>query len=165
MFFAGLIGAFLVFRLGSEVWPPPLQPRLPVAVTGVNTVILLCSGVTVYLALGAIRAGRLVWLLRWLLSTVILGALFISVQGYEWLRLIHFGLTLSSGVYGSTFYTLIGFHGLHVFGAILWLIAVLLQARRGRFKPNNVTGIEICAIYWIFVVALWPVLYLLVYLY
>jgi len=165
MFFAGLIGAFLVFRLGSEVWPPLSQPRLPVAVTGVNTVILLFSGATGYLALSAIRTGRLIGLLRWLMVTVFLGALFLIVQGYEWLRLIHFGLTLSSGVYGSTFYTLIGFHGLHVFGAMLWLITVLVQAWRGRFTPNSATGVEVCAIYWMFVVMLWPVLYVLVYLY
>ena len=165
MFFAGLIGAFLVYRLGSEVWPPLSQPRLPVAVTGVNTVILLFSGATGYLALYAIRTGRLIGLLRWLMVTVFLGALFLIIQGYEWLRLIHFGLTLSSGVYGSTFYTLIGFHGLHVFGAMLWLITVLVQARRGRFTPNSATGVEVCAIYWMFVVVLWPVLYVLVYLY
>ena len=97
--------------------------------------------------------------------TVFLGAQFLIIQGYEWLRLIHFGLTLSSGVYGSTFYTLIGFHGLHVFGAMLWLITVLVQARRGRFTPNSATGVEVCAIYWMFVVVLWPVLYVLVYLY
>ncbi len=165
MFFAGLIGAFLVLRLGSEVWPPPSQPRLPVAITGVNTVILLCSGVTVYLALSAIRIGRSGRLLRWLLTTVFLGAVFLSVQGYEWLRLIRFGLTVSSGVYGATFYTLIGFHGLHVLGALLWLIAVLVQGRRGRFTSNSHTGVEVCAIYWMFVVVLWPVLYGLVYLY
>jgi len=165
MFFAGLIGAFLVLRLGSEVWPPPSQPRLPVAITGVNTVILLCSGVTVYLALSAIRIGRSGRLLRWLLTTVFLGAVFLSVQGYEWLRLIRFGLTVSSGVYGATFYTLIGFHGLHVLGAMLWLMAVLVQARHGRFSSNSLTGVEVCAIYWMFVVVLWPVLYGLVYLY
>ncbi|MEE8075298.1 MAG: heme-copper oxidase subunit III [Candidatus Binatia bacterium] len=165
MFFAGLVGAFLVYRLGSEVWPPLSQPRLPVEVTGVNTVIFLCSGVTVYLALSAIRAGQSSGLFRWLLATVFLGSVFLSVQGYEWLRLIHFGLTLSSGVYGSTFYTLIGFHGLHVFGAMLWLITVLVQARRGRFTPNSATGVEVCAFYWMFVVVLWPVLYVLVYLY
>ncbi|MCZ6549599.1 MAG: heme-copper oxidase subunit III [Deltaproteobacteria bacterium] len=165
MFFAGLIGAFMVYRLGSEVWPPLFQPRLPVAITGVNTVILLCSGVTVYLALSAIRVGRSGRLLRWLLTTVFLGAVFLSVQGYEWLRLIRFGLTVSSGVYGATFYTLIGFHGLHVLGAMLWLLAVLAQGWRGRFTSNSHTGVEVCAIYWVFVVVLWPVLYGLVYLY
>ena len=165
MFFVGLIGAFMVYRLGSEVWPPLSQPRLPVAITGVNTAILLFSGITVCLALSAIRIGKSTTLIRWLLTTVFLGAVFLFVQGYEWLRLIHFGLTLSSGIYGATFYMLIGFHGFHVLGAMLWLIAVLIQSRRGRFTSNSHTGVEVCAIYWMFVVVLWPVLYGLVYLY
>ncbi|MGH7772994.1 MAG: cytochrome c oxidase subunit 3 [Candidatus Binatia bacterium] len=165
MFFAGLIGAFLVFRLGSTAWPPPFQPRLPVVVTGVNTVILLLSGVTMHLALRAIRAGRLGGLEGYLLGTVLLGGLFLSIQGYEWVRLIQFGLTVSSGIYGATFYTLIGCHGLHVFGAVIWLVVVLQQARRGRFTARSHTGVEICGMYWTFVVALWPILYGLVYLY
>jgi cytochrome c oxidase subunit 3 len=165
MFFAGLIGAFLVFRLGSEAWPPPSQPRLPVAVTGVNTIILLFSGLTVHLALSAVRTGSLFGLVRWLSTTAVLGALFLGIQGFEWVRLVYFGLTMSSGTYGSTFYTLIGFHGLHVLGAVLWLVTVLVRARRGRFSATDHTGVEICAIFWIFVVALWLVLYGLVYLY
>ena len=165
MFFAGLIGAFIVFRLSSSVWPPPFQPRLPVAVTGVNTVILLLSGFTMRLALRAVRLGRPEGLARALLATVLLGVLFLGIQGYEWLRLIEFGLKLSSGIYGSTFYTLIGIHGLHVLGAVLWLTVVLIQARQGRFTAERHTGVETCSMYWSFVVGLWPVLYGLVYLY
>ena len=165
MFFAGLIGAFLVYRLGSLAWPPPFQPRLPVAVTGVNTVILVLSGLTMRLALRAVRLGSMEGLARCLLATVLLGVLFLGIQGYEWFRLIGFGLTVSSGIYGATFYTLIGIHGLHVLGAVLWLTVVLVQARRGRFTAQHHTGVETCAMYWTFVVALWPVLYGLVYLY
>lgn len=165
MFFAGLIGAFLVFRIGSSTWPPPFQPRLPVLVTGINTVILLCSGFTMHQALRAIQAGQLPLLIRRLLLTALLGTLFLTIQGYEWVRLVQFGLTMSSGIYGSTFYTLIGCHGLHVLGAVVWLALVLVQARRGRFDWRNHTGIELCSMYWTFVVGLWPVLYGLVYLY
>ncbi len=165
MFFAGLIGAFLVFRLGSTAWPPPFQPRLPVAVTGFNTVILLLSGVTMRLALRAIRLGTVEKLVRYLLATMLLGGLFLSIQGYEWVRLVQFGLTVSSGIYGATFYTLIGCHGLHVLGALLWLVVVLIQARNGRFTGQRHTGVETCTMYWTFVVGLWPILYGLVYLY
>jgi cytochrome c oxidase subunit 3 len=165
MFFAGLMGAFLVFRVGSPVWPPPFQPRLPATVTGVNTLILLLSAVTMRLAFLANGRGerkRLVKLLSW---TAILGAVFLLIQGFEWVRLLHFGLTVSSSVYGGLFYTLIGFHGAHVLGALAWLIAVWAKARQGKYTGRNAVGLQTCSMYWIFVVALWPVLYGLVYLY
>ena len=163
MFFAGLIGAFLVFRLGAQVWPPPFQPRLPIAVTGVNTIILLISALTVHWAVGAARAGA--GILRHLAWTALLGALFLLIQGYEWLRMIHFGLTTSSSVYGGLFYVLIGAHGVHVIGGLIWLAIVYWQARRGRFIKQDFVGVQTARMYWTFVVALWPVLYGLVYLY
>jgi cytochrome c oxidase subunit III len=79
--------------------------------------------------------------------------------------LIRYGLKLSSGVYGATFYTLIGCHGVHVLGGALWLLIVLAQARKSRFSGQKYAGVELCAMYWTFVVALWPILYGLVYLY
>jgi cytochrome c oxidase subunit 3 len=165
MFFAGLIGAYLVFRVGSPVWPPPFQPRLPVAVTGFNTVILLISALTMRTALRAAQYGNRAGLLRRLAVTAALGAVFLAVQGIEWLRLIHFGLTVSSSVYGGLFYTLIGFHALHVVGALIWVLGVWVLAKKGRFTRERHTGVQTCAMYWTFVVALWPVLYWLVYLY
>jgi heme/copper-type cytochrome/quinol oxidase subunit 3 len=165
MFFAGLIGAFLVFRIGSPVWPPPFQPRLPIGITGINTVILLASAVTMRLALRVGRRGERARLVRLLSWTALLGAVFLLVQGYEWVRLLHFGLTVSSSVYGGLFYTLIGFHGAHVFGALIWLMVVWSKARQGAYSKQNDVGLQTCSMYWIFVVALWPVLYGLVYLY
>jgi cytochrome c oxidase subunit 3 len=165
MFFAGLIGAYLVFRLGSPLWPPPFQPRLPVVVTGLNTLILIASAVTMHWSLKSVRGNDRQTLMRCLVYTAALGAIFLVIQGFEWLRLIHYGLTVSSSVYGGLFYTLIGFHGLHVFGALIWLLVVLLQAKRGRFSKAHHVGLQTCAMYWTFVVALWPVLYGLVYLY
>ena len=165
MFFAGLIGAFLVFRLGSPMWPPPFQPRLPIDITAVNTVILIASAVTIQLSLRAIRVNDRRKMIRLLAVTAALGSGFLIVQGYEWVRLIHFGLTLSSSVYGALFYTLIGFHGLHVFGALLWLLVVLVMAQKRLFSKERHVGLQVCAMYWTFVVGLWPVLYGLVYLF
>lgn len=164
MFFAGLIGAYIVFRLGSPVWPPPFQPRLPTAVTGVNTVILVMSAVTMRWGLRAIAAGNRDQLIRLLGSTGFLGGVFLAIQGFEWIRLIHFGLTLSSSVYGGLFYTLIGFHGLHVVGALVWLVIVFGLAKKGHFSREHHVGLQTCGMYWTFVVALWPVLYGVVYL-
>jgi cytochrome c oxidase subunit 3 len=165
MFFAGLIGAFIVFRIGSAVWPPPFQPRLPVGITGMNTVILLCSAVTMRMALRRVRADTIARGTRLLAITAALGGVFLLIQGYEWARLVHFGLTVSSSIYGGLFYTLIGFHAFHVAGALAWLLVVFVRAKRGRFSRQKSTGLQVCAMYWTFVVALWPILYGLVYLY
>jgi len=165
MFFAGLMGTFLVLRLSSEVWPPPAQPRLPVLVTGFNSMVLLASALTMHLALRAIRSNHVVQLVKWLGLTGLLGFAFLCIQGYEWLRLIQFGLTMTSSVYGSTFYGLIGLHGLHVVGGLVCVGVVYARARGHRYSARSMAGVEVCAMYWTFVVALWPVLYGLVYLY
>jgi heme/copper-type cytochrome/quinol oxidase subunit 3 len=164
MFFVGLMGAFIVLRLRSPAWPPPGQPYLPLTLTVFNTGVLLFSGYTMWRALRAIRQDDQAGLARWLLVTAIYGATFLSVQGYEWVRLVGHGLTLSSGNYGALFYTLIGAHGLHVLAAVTWLLAVLVLARRRRFSGGSYTGVRVCGIYWEFVVALWPFLFVLVYL-
>jgi cytochrome c oxidase subunit 3 len=165
MFFAGLIGAYLVFRVGSPIWPPPFQPRLPIDVTGVNTVILLASAVTMRLGIRAVSAGNVRKMIRLLGLTASLGAAFLAIQGYEWFRLIQFGLTVSSSVYGGLFYILIGFHGLHVVGALIWLLVVFALAKQGRFTKDRHVDVQTCGMYWTFVVGLWPLLYGLVYLY
>ena len=164
MFFAGLVGAYIIFRVSAPIWPPPFQPRLPVGVTGLNTVILLASAVTMRWSLKTMGVNDHKKLIRLLAWTLALGGIFLVVQGFEWLRLIHFGLTVSSSVYGGLFYTLIGFHGLHVCGALIWLLVVFVQAKQRRFSKERHVGLQTCAMYWTFVVALWPVLYALVYL-
>ncbi len=164
MFFGGLVSAFLVLRVAAPVWPPPLQPRLPLGVTGVNTLVLLASSVAMAAALRALARGDRDTLVRRLVVTTGLGALFLLVQGYEWARLIRFGLTLSSGVYGTTFYTLIGTHAAHVLGALVWLAVTVALAARGRFADGRTGPLRACAMYWHFVVALWPILYVAVYL-
>lgn len=163
MFFAALIGAFLVYRLANPTWPPPALPRLPVLVTGVNTLILLYSAVTMWQAQRLIRTGVQQQGVRLLLFTWILGVTFLLIQGYEWVRLVRFGLTMASGVYGATFYTLIGCHGLHVFGAVIWLLVVLLRSLTGCYSITRSVGFVLHGMYWYYVVGLWPVLYALVY--
>jgi heme/copper-type cytochrome/quinol oxidase subunit 3 len=164
MFFAALVGGFLVLRTQSVVWPPPFQPRLPVVVTGLNSLVLLASSLAMARATRALWRGEIERLRRWLGVAAALGAAFLLVQGYEWVRLIRFGLSVTSGVYGATFYTLIGAHGLHVLGALVWLGVTWLLTGAGRLGRPRPTPVAVCAIYWHYVVALWPVLYVLVYL-
>ncbi|MBI3770191.1 MAG: heme-copper oxidase subunit III [Deltaproteobacteria bacterium] len=164
MFFAALIAAYLVFRLRSAIWPPSDLPQLPLAVTWMNTGVLAISAYTMRRARAAQRAGRRDELARSLVATAALGSLFLAVQGSEWARLVGHGLTLSTGMYGATFYTLIGCHGLHVLAAVVWLLVVLARAQRSRFAAPVRVPLELCAIYWFYVVGLWAALFPLVYL-
>lgn len=164
MFFAGLIGAFIVFRFGAMEWPPPGQPRLPAEVTGVNTAILLFSGYTMLRAWRGTRRWNLASIVDNLTLTLSLGVIFLMVQGYEWTKLLKFGLTLSSGVYGGTFYVLIGCHALHVLGAVIAVLVVLRKARRETSLEKSEVNVKLAGMYWFLVVGLWPVLYTLVYL-
>jgi heme/copper-type cytochrome/quinol oxidase subunit 3 len=161
MLFAGLLGMFVVFRLGSRAWPPLGQPYLPIAVTWANTAVLLASGWTMWRAAVASRRREV---RAELIVTLVLACTFLVVQGFEWVRLIHHGLTLSSSVYGGTFYVLIGLHGAHVLGAVIWL-AALMGRNPSRHDPTaRADAIGLCGIYWAFVCGLWPVLFWLVYL-
>lgn len=164
MLFAGLLFAFWVLRLSAPVWPPPLQPRLPAGVTAVNTLILLASGMAIGAGVRAARHADRARLVRWFGAGALLGVLFIAVQGYEWIRLVGFGLTVTSGTYGALFYALIGAHALHVLVALAWLAATLVLVQRGRIVDGPAASLEACALYWRFVVALWPVLYVCIYL-
>lgn len=164
MLFSGLIGSFLVYKLGAPFWPPPGLPHLPLVVTSINTAILLASGVTMAMAVLAVRHNRRTALVRLLGVTLALGAIFLGVQGSEWVRLVAHGLKLSTGVYGATFYVLIGCHGFHVLCAVVWLACVLYAAARGRYNRRNFASVEICSFYWYFVCAIWPALFYLVYL-
>jgi cytochrome c oxidase subunit III len=164
MFFAGLIAALFILRANSVAWPPPGQPRLPLGATALNSVVLIVSGFTMYRALAAMRAGGGRAMLRLLAMTGLLGATFLMVQGLEWVRLLGYGLRASSNLYGATFYTAIGAHGLHVMGGLAALAVVVRHAVAGRYDAAHHAGLEACAFFWLFVVALWPVLYVLVYL-
>lgn len=160
MIFAGLLTAFAIYRLASPVWPPFGEPRLPIAVTAANTVLLLLSagtlrGALARLRLGHARAGR-----RALRATAVLGAIFLAVQGGEWMRLVGWGLTAAAGPYGGFYYTLIGAHGIHVLGAVVAL-AVLVGRGGG---PPPLARLEACGLYWYFVCALWLVIFPVVYL-
>jgi cytochrome c oxidase subunit III len=163
MLFSGLIGAYLVFRVGTLTWPPPNLPRLPLVVTWINTLVLVASGVTMVGAVRAARRDDQHALRRGLAITALLGVTFLAVQGSEWARLIQHGLTISAGMYGATFYTLIGTHAAHVVGAVVWLGIVLWWAMRGHLTQGRDGAVEACAIYWVFVCVLWLVLFALVY--
>jgi heme/copper-type cytochrome/quinol oxidase subunit 3 len=156
---------YIVIRLSHPVWPPADQPRLPIFVTTLNSLALFASVVPLTIALRAIRRDARRRAAQALAATTALGALFLGVQGVEWSRLIHHGLTLGSSQYGAAFYVLIGCHAVHVLAAVMWLSTVTLLAFREHYRADAYAGLEMCAIYWYFVAALWGVLFPVVYLY
>jgi heme/copper-type cytochrome/quinol oxidase subunit 3 len=166
MFFAGLISAYVVNRANVPVWPPEGQPRLPIEVTAVNTCVLLFSAVTIFMFGKKVRSnsGADTKSTRLLIITIILGALFLAVQGTEWVRLISFGLTTGSSLYGAFFYTLIGIHGAHLLVGLSILFYMLFSLRSASSFEALKNKIVACSMYWYFVVAIWPILYVLVYL-
>jgi len=162
MFFAGLISAFLIARAGAIAWPPPDQPRLPVEVTAVNTLLLLASGGLLFLSARAFAAhGTARQVAGRLGAAVVLGASFVAIQGFEWVRLVGFGLTLTSSTYGAFFYLIVGAHALHAVGGLAALGWTASRLRAGTLAEDPLRAVEIL---WYFVVTLWPVLYVLVYL-
>ncbi|MCW5889015.1 MAG: heme-copper oxidase subunit III [bacterium] len=164
MFFAALISAFLVLRAGAGGWPPPGQPRLPMGLTLANTLVLFASAWTMWRAQRAVRADDRHGLAQWLGVTVTLGAVFVLVQGTEWIRMLAFGLDATANLYGAVFYTVIATHGAHVLGGIALLLFVWWRARAGRYRATSHDGVDAAALFWYFVVGIWPLLFTLVYL-
>jgi cytochrome c oxidase subunit 3 len=131
-----------------------------------NTLILLASGVTVTLAHHALKKDDRRGLVGWLLATVFLGFLFVYFQIEEYKEAYqHLGLTLGSGIYGSTFFMLTGFHGMHVSLGAIMLTVIAIRSMRGHFRPEHHFGFEAVAWYWHFVDVVWLGLFIFVYVY
>lgn len=133
-------------------------------IPALNTLILLTSGVTVTFAHWALKQGNNSRTTLWLAATVALGFLFVGLQAYEYQHAWRdLNLTLGSGIYGSTFYMLTGFHGLHVTIGAIMLLVMMLRSAKGHFTPHNHFAFEAAAWYWHFVDVVWLGLFIFVY--
>ncbi|MDH4121975.1 MAG: heme-copper oxidase subunit III [Deltaproteobacteria bacterium] len=163
--FAGMLYMYLSLRNNMVNWPPPGQPRLPVEVTWANTMVLLASGVFLILAgKGFYGKSSKEKVLKHLGIGTALGVLFLGIQGFEWIRLIGFGLTFSGSMYGGLFYLLIGTHAVHAvtaMGFLIWAILALKAADDMHSRQNVFIAAQM---FWLFVVGVWPMLFVLVYL-
>ena len=129
-----------------------------------NTMILLTSGLTITMAHWALREGKRTALVWWMVATVALGASFLYFQAVEYIHAYHaLGLTLGSGVYGSTFFMLTGFHGMHVTLGTIMLLVILFRCMAGHFTKENHFAFEAVAWYWHFVDVVWLGLFVFVY--
>jgi len=142
----------------------PFQTMTPFWLPTINTALLLSSGVTITIAHHALIANQRAKTIAFMWLTVALGVVFLCVQGYEYFHAYHeMNLKLTSGLYGSTFFMLTGFHGFHVFMGMLMLFFITLRLQKGHFTPDKHFGFEGAAWYWHFVDVVWLGLYILVY--
>lgn len=164
MLFAGLIAGYLVLRLSSAAWPPdPESPHLPVVLTGINTVFLVSSSFTYHAAEVAVKKGKSG--LGWLFVTIVLGLVFLGIQAYEWTHLYHEGLWFNKGgAFGSSFFVLTGFHGLHVAVGVLMIIVAFFRQLGGAYTAQNHTYLILAGMYWHFVDVVWVFLFTVLYL-
>lgn len=161
MFFTALVSAYLVIKAGMGAWAPPESVTLPVAATAFNTLILLSSGVLFFLAGRRYRGpGDSARITQLYLTATLMGAFFVTLQGYEWVKLVSYGMTMQNSIFGSCFFLLIGSHGLHVLSAVIVVGVFFRRLLRGELTVDQFKALRI---YWFFVVAVWPVLYGLVY--
>ena len=168
MSFGALLAGYGALRYGSADWPLPANV-LGIGLTAFMTFLLICSSVTMVLALAAIQRGDRGGLKKFLALTILGGLMFLGMQAYEWTHLIHEGLGLSvnkwgASLFGTTFFVITGFHGAHVTGGVVYLSCYLIQALRGRLAPGVANRIEIAALYWHFVDLVWILVFTFVYL-
>ncbi|MEN9935084.1 MAG: hypothetical protein RLZZ387_1663 [Chloroflexota bacterium] len=166
LFFTALITTYLIYAPVNRSRPDFQDPKefLGIELTTLLASLLLASSLTMVLALAASRRGEIKSFRNWLLATVVLGLAFLGGQVYEFNHLYHEGLTLSSSLFGTTFYVLTGFHGTHVAIGVIWLIATLVKVLKTPGSPENAMDVEIAGLYWHFVDFVWVAIFVLIYL-
>ncbi|MDQ8154590.1 MAG: cytochrome c oxidase subunit 3 [Gemmatimonadota bacterium] len=182
MLFGSLISTYLVYKgrsvvgpLPHEAWTSPagevFKPILNIPVTSASTFVLLMSSLFMVLALAAVEnkgkagyEGLLGSSKFWLLATAIAGAIFLAFQAYEFTSFVHEGLTIRTNLFGTTFFTLTGFHGTHVAVGVLWLMSLFFIDLKRGLEPRDAILVDLCALYWHFVDVVWIVIFTLVYL-
>ncbi len=170
MFFSGLFAAYFSVRATAVTWPPPTQD--PAMAENFNlhaepwfafilTVILVMSSFTCQFAVWAIRRDDRTGYIRNTAVTLVLGIVFLLGQAYDYATL---GFGLSDGVFGTTFYTLTGFHGAHVFGGVIMLSVILYRGLAGQFSSRHHDAVEGTSLYWHFVDVVWIALFSTLYI-
>ncbi|MGQ0764795.1 MAG: cytochrome c oxidase subunit 3 [Gemmatimonadota bacterium] len=189
MLFASLISTYLIYKGKSVVGPFPhtawtntqtnqtFPAILDIPVTSASTFVLLMSSLAMVLALAAVQnkgtplpEGAGLWTRAlassrlWLWVTCILGATFLGFQAYEFTSFVHEGLTIKTNLFGSTFFTLTGFHGAHVTAGVIWLGSLLAIDYKRGLGPDDALNVDIAALYWHFVDVVWIAIFTLIYL-
>ncbi len=171
MFFGSLIAMYMIYRgeaerlyeAGQGVGPLPHE-ILDIPYPSISAFVLLMSSLTMVLALASIQKGNVRGLRVWLAATALLGTVFLGGQFFEFTEFKHEGLGLTTNIFGSSFFTLTGFHGAHVTVGVIWLMSLLIVSLRGGVRKDQALNVEIAGLYWHFVDIVWIVIFTLVYL-
>jgi heme/copper-type cytochrome/quinol oxidase subunit 3 len=165
LLFGSLISTYMVYR-GKSVTGPRLPRQVfNIPYTSVSAFVLLMSSLAMVLALAAIQRGDVRRMRIWLVATAFLGMVFLGGQFYEFTTFATVKhLTLQGNVFGTTFFTLTGFHGTHVTIGVIWLLSLVVGSKQGRIKKENSLDVEIAGLYWHFVDIVWIIIFTLVYL-
>ena len=173
MFFGARIATYLVYQGKSLIGPFP-KDVLDIPVTSVSTFVLITSSLGMVLAYAGITRGDVWAFRRWILLTALLGITFLGFQAFEFYHfanpvyengeLIRQGLTPRTNLFGSTFFTLIGFHGAHVTVGVIWLLSLFAYSFRGDLTREGALNVDLAALYWHFVDIVWVVIFPVVYL-
>lgn len=163
MFFGTLITTYLVYYGKSIVGPYP-EDLFDIPVTSVSTFVLLMSSLMMVLAYNGISNGNVRRFRVWILCTAILGATFLGFQVFEFYEFAHHGLTPRTNLFGSSFFTLTGFHGAHVTVGVIWLLSLFGYSFRSNLAKDHGLNVDMAALYWHFVDVVWIVIFTVVYL-
>jgi cytochrome c oxidase subunit 3/cytochrome o ubiquinol oxidase subunit 3 len=171
MFFGSLIAMYLIYRgraeelvlAGQGAGPLPHE-ILDIPYTSISAFVLLMSSLTMVLALAAVQKGDPRGTRVWLLCTALLGSIFLGGQYFEFTEFKHEGLGLTTNIFGSSFFTLTGFHGFHVTLGVIMLLSLVVLSFRGGVTRDDAINVEIIGLYWHFVDIVWIVIFTLVYL-
>ena len=165
MFFAGLFAAYFNARASNAPWPPTeFEHTLePIGLILVATIILVSSSFTCQWAVNAIKRNDRKMFIRNISVTLVLGVVFLLLQGYDYTVLYGESLTMTAGPFGTTYFTLTGFHGAHVFGGVIMLAVVVYRGMAGQFSDRHHDLVEAVSLYWHFVDVVWIVLYSVLY--
>ncbi|HET8656143.1 MAG TPA: heme-copper oxidase subunit III [Longimicrobiaceae bacterium] len=174
LLFGSLIATYMAYKGASVTGPCPHTTLLwngqqcpgilDIPLTSISTFDLLMSSLMMVLGLAAVQRGNQKRAAIWLGMTAFLGAIFLGFQSYEFTTFWHEGLTLQTNLFGTTFYTLTGFHGAHVFVGVIYMTVLAVLAWRGKLGPEKSLNVEIGGLYWHFVDVIWVVIFPLVYL-
>jgi len=152
-----------LFYIGKSLTGP--TPREVLEIPWFATVCLLSSSITVHFAVQSLRSAKVNLCAAWLAATVLLGGIFIAATAMEWYDLIyHYGLTVRTNLFGTTFYSLVGLHASHVLVGLLMLGLTLIFALMGKVNQHHAERLEVISIYWHFVDAVWVVVFTVVYI-